>query len=260
MVLAYSVFLLSSGICTSARAEDVLYTKDGSVIQGTIIEEVPGVSVKIQADDGSVVTFMAVEIKKIIHNAVMTPVVRIFKYPRMGVYFSGESGGATSSSSGSPLAQSLAQDSKPGNIWSLGVGFIFRADKNASFDFFMSDEVDLGIIDELSVPDGGSYDLIDLFDNLKFGCYIPKTDLFGYLKVGIGSGLLDSLNIDDSLLSGTGLSYGAGIGYGRNPRIFFEVSDKDYFNLTVPNNPQAFSSGDRYDFVEIVGGVDVAIW
>lgn len=44
---------------------DVVYLKNGSIVRGTIIEQVPGVSLKIQTADGSVFFYKMEEIEKI---------------------------------------------------------------------------------------------------------------------------------------------------------------------------------------------------
>ncbi len=45
------------GFAGSVFAEDVVYLKDGSIIHGTITEEVPGVSLKIQTKDGNLFVY-----------------------------------------------------------------------------------------------------------------------------------------------------------------------------------------------------------
>lgn len=50
--------------------EDVVYLKNGSVIRGFIVEEVPGVSLKIQTADRNVFVFQMSEIEKIVFEPV----------------------------------------------------------------------------------------------------------------------------------------------------------------------------------------------
>jgi hypothetical protein len=59
-------FLLLSIICVSQAAEyiDVLYLTDGSIIKGTIIEQVPGEEIKIKTKDGTVLVRSWNEIEK----------------------------------------------------------------------------------------------------------------------------------------------------------------------------------------------------
>jgi hypothetical protein len=49
---------------------DVVYLKNGSIIRGTIIEQVPGVSLKIETSDGSVFFYKMEEIEKITKEKV----------------------------------------------------------------------------------------------------------------------------------------------------------------------------------------------
>ena len=67
-LLPLFVFLLGFGICGLAKAEDVVYLKDGSVIHGTITEEVPGKKIKIETKDGNVFVYKMGQIEKITHS------------------------------------------------------------------------------------------------------------------------------------------------------------------------------------------------
>jgi hypothetical protein len=66
LVVMFLLVLL--GLTTMAKAQDVVYLKDGSIIHGTIIEEEPGVSLKIQTNDGNVFFYKVKQIKKITHT------------------------------------------------------------------------------------------------------------------------------------------------------------------------------------------------
>jgi len=67
LVCAFLFIIL--GFAAVAQAEDVVYLKDGSIIHGTIIEEVPGVSIKIQTNDGNTFVYKMKAIDKITHSA-----------------------------------------------------------------------------------------------------------------------------------------------------------------------------------------------
>lgn len=62
-------FLCACFIClTSVRGQsltEVLYLKNGSIIRGTIIEQVPNESIKIQTSDGSIFAYPMVDVLKI---------------------------------------------------------------------------------------------------------------------------------------------------------------------------------------------------
>lgn len=73
--LFLGLFFLTAffGICGTAKAEDTVYLKDGSIIHGTITEEVPGKSIKIQTNDGNVFVYKMKAIEKITHSAESAP-------------------------------------------------------------------------------------------------------------------------------------------------------------------------------------------
>src|ERR1700722_4294605 len=61
------------GFAGSVFAEDVVYLKDGSIIHGTITEEVPGVSLKIQTKDGNLFVYKIKAVAKITHSVPPVP-------------------------------------------------------------------------------------------------------------------------------------------------------------------------------------------
>lgn len=61
LVLGYSKGSIDKG----GDTEDVVYLKNGSIIRGVIIEQVPGVSLKIKTKDGSVFFYKMEEVDKI---------------------------------------------------------------------------------------------------------------------------------------------------------------------------------------------------
>lgn len=60
--------ILTFGVLAPLWAEDVVYLKDGSVIHGTITEEVPGKKIKIETKDGNVFVYRMGQIDKITHT------------------------------------------------------------------------------------------------------------------------------------------------------------------------------------------------
>lgn len=73
-VVLCSVLVPISVFAAGEEYEEVLYLKNGSVIHGTIIEQVPGVSYKIKTKSGDIFVFKADEVEKITKEAV-TPAV-----------------------------------------------------------------------------------------------------------------------------------------------------------------------------------------
>ena len=60
------IAILFAGLSMYAQnnTQDVVYLKNGGMIKGVIIEQVPGVSLKIQTADGSVFVYPIEEIEK----------------------------------------------------------------------------------------------------------------------------------------------------------------------------------------------------
>ena len=67
--LFFMFLLMVLGCAAAVKAEDVVFLKDGSEIHGTIIEEVPGVSIKIQTNDGNTFVYKTKLVAKITHSA-----------------------------------------------------------------------------------------------------------------------------------------------------------------------------------------------
>ena len=75
------VFLLGSiSICLAQTQQEVVYLKNGSIIRGTIIEQVPGESLKIQTGDGSIFVFFLSEVSKITKEGTMKAYSSTRKY------------------------------------------------------------------------------------------------------------------------------------------------------------------------------------
>src|SRR4051812_45874354 len=62
-LLLFSCYFLSAQ--TLADYEEVVYLKNGSIIRGVIIEQVPGKSLKIQTKDRNVFVYQMEEVEKI---------------------------------------------------------------------------------------------------------------------------------------------------------------------------------------------------
>ncbi|TET46810.1 hypothetical protein E3J62_03150 [candidate division TA06 bacterium] len=60
-----SILLIVSVVCAKQLLQDVIYVKDGSIIRGTIIEQIPNVSVKIQTEGCNVFVYRVEDIEKI---------------------------------------------------------------------------------------------------------------------------------------------------------------------------------------------------
>ena len=63
--------------------EDVVYLKDGTIVRGIIIEQIPGESLKIQTQGGSMFVYTLEEIAKIVKEPVLEPEVKAKPDPDM---------------------------------------------------------------------------------------------------------------------------------------------------------------------------------
>ncbi|MBI4532257.1 MAG: hypothetical protein HY709_12140 [Candidatus Latescibacteria bacterium] len=59
------------------QMDDVVYLKNGSVIRGVIVEQVPGVSLKIRTRDGNIFMYQMDEIQKIAKEASMVKLPKV---------------------------------------------------------------------------------------------------------------------------------------------------------------------------------------
>ena len=64
-LLMLLLFVGSIVTCIAQNVQEVVYLKNGSVVRGIVIEQVPGVSLKIQTSDGSIFVYQTSEIDKI---------------------------------------------------------------------------------------------------------------------------------------------------------------------------------------------------
>ena len=64
--LVLLLFCAMSTMFAAAQAnlQDVVYLKNGSVVRGTIIEQVPGVSLKLQTNDGNIFVYSIADVEK----------------------------------------------------------------------------------------------------------------------------------------------------------------------------------------------------
>jgi hypothetical protein len=60
------IYVVQYTPCPEANPIDVVYLKNGSIIKGLIIEQVPNVQIKVQTKDGSILVFKFDEIEKIV--------------------------------------------------------------------------------------------------------------------------------------------------------------------------------------------------
>lgn len=110
VILSAALFIVFAAFAQQRLVEDVVYLKNGSVIRGLIVEEVPAVSLKIMTADRSVFVFKLDEIERIEHVYDFRPV-----HPhRLGLGIEGGLGSSGADSGPEPLS-----------AWAMGVEYSY---------------------------------------------------------------------------------------------------------------------------------------
>lgn len=89
--LAFILMFLTSSIAFSQNTK-TFTLKNGSVITGVVIEEVPGQSYKVRTADGSIIVFKAEEVEKIVLNEVGKAKEKNLVKAKSGLYYYNTSG------------------------------------------------------------------------------------------------------------------------------------------------------------------------
>ncbi len=72
LILIFTLFIGSISICyaQNKKLQEVVYLKNGSIIYGTVVEQRPGESLKVQTNDGSIFVYKISEVEKITKEAI----------------------------------------------------------------------------------------------------------------------------------------------------------------------------------------------
>jgi hypothetical protein len=65
IAVTLAILIIATPLLAQEQMEDVVYLKDGTIIRGQIIEQVPNVSIKVQTKDGSVFVYKMEDVLKI---------------------------------------------------------------------------------------------------------------------------------------------------------------------------------------------------
>ena len=81
-----SLFLFTAIAASSQSYQDVVYLKNGSIVKGQIIEQIPTSLLKIEIAGGSIFVYQITEIEKIVKEEIITPPIAKRKKtaPKMG--------------------------------------------------------------------------------------------------------------------------------------------------------------------------------
>lgn len=115
LIIVFAVLLFA--VTVTAQERDIIYLKNGSVVKGSIMEYIPGKSVKIRTADGSIFVYSETEVDKIEKGTAGLKSVSENKTP-----------GATGGASDVPALRKVVPE-KP-EVWTFGGGI------NYLFDFY----------------------------------------------------------------------------------------------------------------------------
>ena len=98
LFFSFLTLLLPSYVSAQSDREDVIYAKDGSIYRGTITEQIPGVSYKIEIAGGSVIVVKAENVVKVTKEEKKEVIsydsysrrrrpVHVFQYRDKGYFF-----------------------------------------------------------------------------------------------------------------------------------------------------------------------------
>ena len=73
MAVILSILIFAPSLFSQQTFQDVVYLKDGSVIRGTILEQIHNVSLKIQTQDGNIFIYKMEEVRKIVKEPYQKP-------------------------------------------------------------------------------------------------------------------------------------------------------------------------------------------
>jgi len=214
------IFLMTSSIAYSQAKQDVVYLKNGSVIRGEIIEQVPNVSIKIKTRDGSIFVYTMEEISK------------ITKEKALGVEEEEEEVETTTSSK-----------KYSGLIWSLGAGISLPVIEDSFTDFSLgpnfaasvghlfSSSFGLELHSQYNSFEGGDFNISSLLVQMRLGNFSKTSKVNPYATVGLGLYVLAASYKSGGLTisvseSNFGLRVGGGANFkvGKRVGIFGELS------------------------------------
>ena len=227
LIMCLTAFVAVSQVCAQ-QMEDVVYLKNGGVVRGTIVEQIPDKSLKIQTRDGNVLVFTMDEIAKLSKETPKVP-----KEPVTGVF-------------GVDVLSSASADSKSSTGIGLNLGAIVQSDENVFFGTRTDLYPEMTIYHENSnLRVGGTVGLIwrqlsvhYIYSDLGFvketitiapimaRCDVRLSPIF----LGVGAGYYASLEDGPPSQPAVALRFGADIVSNSNITIMLDVRYEHTFD------------------------------
>ena len=177
------------GICTYSVAQngytEVVYLKNGSIIRGIVIEQVPNVSLKIKTADGSIFAYPMADVEKIVKEE--TVITRNNNYP------------ASSYNANYYNERRQARKTLRGYKGFVDLGYLFDVSDNNANKFEISTTHGYQINNYFFVGGGLALDCftdrdavsIPVFANFRANFINKKITPFGDFKFGYAAGDLE---------------------------------------------------------------------
>lgn len=230
-----------TAITHAQQMEDVIYLKNGSVIHGVIIEQIPNISIKIKTHDGNVMAYKYEDIEKFTKEEFNGSLYRDNSYKTIGDYgfkekkfFIGVKAGYGDWGS---VTYGLSADYAISNYFGIGLDVAYTSWNESGGTYFGLDTSNTYYT--LSY----SYNLIGLLANFSYH-FNPGEKFDPYVKGGAGYFLINATeqwnprkpsNYYSSSAKGSGVGYGGQVGFN----YFFSKS----FSLSISGGWPFYASG-----------------
>ncbi len=240
------IVVLLVSTCTfiiySQQMEDVVYLKNGSVIHGIIIEQIPNVSIKIKTHDGNVMAYKYEDIEKFTKEETNGLMYGDYSTKKIGEYgFKAKKfyvGVKAGYGDWGTVTYGLSTDYAISNYFGLGLDVAYTNWNSDSYSFSTYDST------YHSYNLKYSYNLIGLLLNLSYH-FSPGEKFDPYIKAGLGYFLINSSQNWDprkpSDFYSVPTAEASGIGYGG--QVGFNYFFSKSFSLSLSGGWPFYASG-----------------
>ncbi|ADB41284.1 hypothetical protein [Spirosoma linguale] len=198
-LLTFLFFFLCFQALAQSNLQDVIYLKNGSVIRGLVIEQVPNISIKLRTSDGSVFVYKITEVEKITKEEKISTRSNNYEFKKSGYVNIAEIGYAPGlSNSEGAFILSDVNGYMINESFSAGIGAGISVFNSATFipiyaDFraYLGDKISIMIVGDIGYgfQSGNAYTKLNgLFVNPAIGIRTSITQKnvimfsLGYMK------------------------------------------------------------------------------
>lgn len=189
-LIVFTVFVCTA-VTHTQQMEDVIYLKNGSIIHGIIIEQIPNVSVKIKTKEGNVFAYKYEEIEKFTKEEIKGSLYTDNDYKKIGEYgfkakkyFIGPKAGY---GDWGTVTYGFSLDYAVSNYFGIGIDAAYTTWEDNAYSFPYYDTATGYTTYTMKY----SYDLIGLLANTSYH-FNPGEKFDPYVKAGIGYFLINS--------------------------------------------------------------------